>query len=163
MTSAIPRLPCCSTSARKSVHEVTTECFVSRSILTFESTVISTCYTSLTVTISYVSETPTTPNANDYNVATISRLTRYQTACGLHDKTGHSNIDYGPLKTAFSISSFIAAGVWSAVVSTNAQVNVTQYHNHSSRDGLYVDSAFTPSAAANLTRDLNFDGTIVGN
>src|SRR5207249_5265012 len=39
----------------------------------------------------------------------------------------------------------------------------TQFHNHASRDGLYVDSAFTLSAAANLTRDLNFDGTIVGN
>src|SRR5882762_3728580 len=43
------------------------------------------------------------------------------------------------------------------------KVNVTQFHNHDSRDGLYVDSAFTQSAAANLTRDLNFDGTIVGN
>src|SRR4029077_9062212 len=40
---------------------------------------------------------------------------------------------------------------------------VTQYHNDSLRHGLYIDSAFTPSAAANLTRDLNFDGTIVGN
>ncbi|PYL63795.1 MAG: hypothetical protein DMF20_11785, partial [Verrucomicrobia bacterium] len=49
------------------------------------------------------------------------------------------------------------------MVPTNAQVNVTQYHNHSTRDGLYIDSAFTQSAAANLTRDLNFDGTIVGN
>ena len=49
------------------------------------------------------------------------------------------------------------------ILPTNAQVNVTQYHNHISRDGLYVDSAFTQSAAANLTRDLNFDGTIVGN
>jgi hypothetical protein len=49
--------------------------------------------------------------------------------------------------------------VWSVIVPTNAQVNVTQYHNHSSRDGLYIDSAFTQSAAANLTRDLNFDGT----
>ena len=57
----------------------------------------------------------------------------------------------------------IAAGLWSAVVPTKAQVNVTQYHNHSTRDGLYIDSAFTQSAAANLTRDLNFDGTIVGN
>src|SRR4029453_16383984 len=45
----------------------------------------------------------------------------------------------------------------------NAQVNVTQYHNHRSRDGLYVDSAFTQSGAANLMRDLNFNGTIVGN
>src|SRR5882762_9480410 len=43
------------------------------------------------------------------------------------------------------------------------KVNVTQFHNHDSRDGLYIDSAFTQSAAANLTRDLNFDGTIVGN
>jgi len=51
----------------------------------------------------------------------------------------------------------------SAVVPTNAQVNVTQFHNHDSRDGLYIDSAFTQSAAANLARDLNFDGTIVGN
>src|ERR671925_1596677 len=45
---------------------------------------------------------------------------------------------------------------------TDAQVNVTQEHNNLSRDGLYIDSAFTRSAAANLTRDLNFDGTIVG-
>jgi len=72
-------------------------------------------------------------------------------------------IDYGPLKALFSVSSLVAAGLWSAVVATNAQVNVTQYHNNSSRDGLYIDSAFTQSAAANLTRDLNFDGTIVGN
>ena len=53
--------------------------------------------------------------------------------------------------------------VFSTVPLANAQINVTQFHNHDSRDGLYVDSAFTPSAAANLTRDLNFDGTIVGN
>src|SRR5712664_1289522 len=51
----------------------------------------------------------------------------------------------------------------SAVVPADAQVNVTQFHNHDSRDGLYIDSAFTQSAAANLTRDLNFDGTIAGN
>jgi len=66
------------------------------------------------------------------------------------------------LKALFSISSLVAAGFWSAILPTNAQVNVTQYHNHSSRDGLYIDSAFTPSAAANLTRDLSFDGTIEG-
>src|SRR5262249_35282596 len=68
-----------------------------------------------------------------------------------------------PLKTVFSVSSLVAAGLLGAVVSANAQVNVTQYHNHISRDGLYVDLAFTQSAAANLTRDLNFNGTIVGN
>jgi hypothetical protein len=46
---------------------------------------------------------------------------------------------------------------------TSAQVNVTQEHNNPSRDGVYIDPAFTLSAAANLTRDLNFNGTIVGN
>jgi outer membrane protein assembly factor BamB len=44
-----------------------------------------------------------------------------------------------------------------------AQVNVTQFHNNPSRDGLYIDPAFTQTAAANLARDLNFDGTIAGN
>jgi hypothetical protein len=48
-------------------------------------------------------------------------------------------------------------------VEAHAQVNVTQEHNNPSRDGVYVDAAFTPSAAANLTRDLNFGGTISGN
>jgi hypothetical protein len=67
------------------------------------------------------------------------------------------------VKALSSISFLVAAGLWSAIVPTNAQVNVTQYHNHSSRDGLYIDSAFTQSAAANLTRDMNFDGTVVGN
>ena len=66
------------------------------------------------------------------------------------------------LKAFFSISLLVAAGLWSAIVPTNAQVNVTQYHNNSTRDGLYIDPAFTQSAAANLTRDLNFNGTIVG-
>src|SRR5207244_8972344 len=42
-------------------------------------------------------------------------------------------------------------------------VNVTQHHNNPSRDGLFIDPAFTSTAAANLTRDLGFNGTIVGN
>src|SRR5215472_455174 len=45
----------------------------------------------------------------------------------------------------------------------HGQVNVTQEHNNPSRDGVYVDAGFTLSAAANLTRDLNFNGTISGN
>ena len=45
----------------------------------------------------------------------------------------------------------------------NASVNVTQHHNHDSRDGLYIDPGFTQAAAANLARDTNFTGTIVGN
>ncbi len=48
-------------------------------------------------------------------------------------------------------------------VSTNAAVNVTQHHNHLSRDGLYIDPAFTATLAAGLTRDLTFNGTITGN
>jgi cell division septation protein DedD len=60
------------------------------------------------------------------------------------------------------ISTVVLAVSWSAIVPANAQVNVTQYHNNGKRDGLYIDSAFTQSAAANLARDLNFDGTIVG-
>jgi len=64
-----------------------------------------------------------------------------------------------PLSYIFSV---VLAYFWSAVVPINAQVNVTQFHNHDSRDGLYVDAAFTLDAATNLARDLNFDGSIVG-
>ena len=47
-------------------------------------------------------------------------------------------------------------------LSARAAINITQHHNHSSRDGLYIEPAFTPAAAAGLTRDLAFDGTISG-
>src|SRR5206468_8320988 len=69
------------------------------------------------------------------------------------------------IKAHMKFSVFAVVIVWlsSTVAPADAQVNVTQFHNHDSRDGLYVDSAFTLSGAANLTRDLNFDGTIVGN
>ena len=67
------------------------------------------------------------------------------------------------MKPLFFIFSVVLICLWSAIPRANAQVNVTQFHNHDSRDGLYIDSAFTPSAAPNLTRDLNFDGTISGN
>jgi outer membrane protein assembly factor BamB len=68
----------------------------------------------------------------------------------------------GRMKLLISILSLVGAGLWSAVP-VNAQVNVIQEHNHLSRDGLYIDSAFTRSAAANVKRDLNFNGTISGN
>ena len=67
------------------------------------------------------------------------------------------------MKPLIPIVSLAGAGLWSAVLSVNAQVNVTQEHNHLSRDGLYIDSAFTRSAAANVKRDLNFNGTISSN
>ena len=63
------------------------------------------------------------------------------------------------MKRSFSISLLFVAGLWNAVLPARAQVNVTQEHNNLSRDGLYVDLAFTPANAGNLARDLNFDGT----
>src|SRR6266542_5736756 len=67
------------------------------------------------------------------------------------------------MKTPISSVSLIIALLWTARLTINAQVNVTQEHNHLSRDGLYIDPAFTPVNAANLTRDLTFNGTISGN
>src|SRR5437867_8575426 len=67
------------------------------------------------------------------------------------------------MKSPIRVVSFFVAGLCSAVLPANAQVNVTQEHNNVSRDGVYIDACFTPSAAANLTRDLNFNGTISGN
>src|SRR5438093_11706466 len=67
------------------------------------------------------------------------------------------------MKSSIRIFSLLVASLWSAVLPANAQVNVTREHNNLSRDGLYIDAAFTPAAAAALTRALNFDGTISGN
>ena len=67
------------------------------------------------------------------------------------------------MKALISFSSVVIALLWAAIVPTTAQVNVTQEHNNLSRDGLYIDPAFTAANAANLTRDLNFNGTISGN
>src|SRR5213595_3762811 len=67
------------------------------------------------------------------------------------------------MKSLIFALSLIVLLLWIAVFPASAQVNVTQEHNNLSRDGLYIDDAFTPSNAANLTRDLNFDGTISGN
>jgi outer membrane protein assembly factor BamB len=67
------------------------------------------------------------------------------------------------MKPSIRTFSLLAAVVSSAVAGIDAQVNVIQEHNNVSRDGVYIDAAFTPAAAAGLTRDLNFDGTISGN
>jgi hypothetical protein len=47
--------------------------------------------------------------------------------------------------------------------SVGSGVNVTQHHNHLSRDGLYIDPAFTTTRAAGLVRDTAFNGSIIGN
>ena len=72
-------------------------------------------------------------------------------------------IDCVYMKSLIRNFSFFAGIVCGVVPGIDAQVNVTQEHNNLSRDGLYIDAAFTPAAAAGLTRDLNFNGTISGN
>jgi hypothetical protein len=67
-----------------------------------------------------------------------------------------------PIRSSSSVIAGSCIAILSAISPANAQVNVTQFHNRASRDGLYNDPAFTLDAAANLARDLNFDGTIVG-
>jgi PQQ enzyme-like repeat protein len=79
------------------------------------------------------------------------------------DRTQRRDYRATRLKPLFPTSSFVVTVLWSAVLPASAQVNVTQEHNNLSRDGVCVDSAFTPANAANLIRDLNFDGTISGN
>src|SRR6516164_9315540 len=61
------------------------------------------------------------------------------------------------------IVAILVFAVCGFVARASGQVNVTQEHNNPTRDGLYIDPAFTPSAAATLTRDLNFNGAISGN
>jgi len=56
---------------------------------------------------------------------------------------------------------FLAAGT--AWLPAYGAVNVVEHHNHLTRDGLYLDPAFTTNAAAALKRDTNFNGTIAGN
>ena len=67
------------------------------------------------------------------------------------------------ISTHSTLLSAILPAESEAHLQAGGKVNVTQFHNHDSRDGLYTDPAFTLDAAANLARDLDFDGTIVGN
>jgi hypothetical protein len=57
----------------------------------------------------------------------------------------------------------LSIAVFNPLLPARASVNVTQHHNHASRDGLYIDPAFTQGAAASLARDTNFAATITGN
>jgi hypothetical protein len=67
------------------------------------------------------------------------------------------------MKHLISSSSLIFALLWTALLPATAQVNVTQKNNNPSRDGHYIDAAFTPGNAANLARDMGFNGVITGN
>jgi len=81
-----------------------------------------------------------------------------------HESASAQRGDYNIYETrSWLVIAGLCFAVVSAVLPMDAQVNVTQHHNHDSRDGLYVDPVFTQSASAGLTRDLGFDGTIVGN
>jgi outer membrane protein assembly factor BamB len=64
------------------------------------------------------------------------------------------------MKYSFSV---LCVAFLGAAVPAHAAVNVTQHHNHDSRDGLYVDAAFTHGAAAGLRRIRTFNGAISGN
>jgi len=57
----------------------------------------------------------------------------------------------------------IIAAVLLAAVFARAEVNVSQHHDDAARSGFYVDPAFTHSAAAQLKRDLSFNGAVAGN
>jgi outer membrane protein assembly factor BamB len=83
------------------------------------------------------------------------------------------------MKYLFAVFSLIAAGLGVAVSNSALPEapaapalpadpetfvqDVTQHHRLPSRSGVYLDPLFTQAASANLTRDLNFNGTIVGN
>src|SRR5438105_5743700 len=67
------------------------------------------------------------------------------------------------MKSWLHTFSILGGIVWSAVPGIDAQVNVTREHNNLSRDGVYIDAGFQPSAAGGLVCDLNFNGTVSGN
>ena len=71
--------------------------------------------------------------------------------------------DRARMTRSISIVAILTASLCVVVTRTIAQVNVTQEHNNPSRDGVYIDPAFTREAVPKLMRDLNFDGTISGN
>ena len=66
-----------------------------------------------------------------------------------------------PFGTGALVVRAFVAGLVVGIEAAGA-VNVSMFHNHESRDGLYVDPAFSRTAAAGLKRDTNFNGSISG-
>ncbi len=62
-----------------------------------------------------------------------------------------------PLRTCFLLA------LLSGGLPARGAVDVWLYHNHLSRDGLYVAPAFQKSLVAGLTADTSFNGAITGN
>ena len=67
------------------------------------------------------------------------------------------------IRVLFTFGTCGLFGILSEAFSARGDVNVTQHHNHLSRDGLYIDPAFTTTNAAGLTRDQAFNGSVIGN
>ncbi len=47
------------------------------------------------------------------------------------------------IRDRLPVVSLVLAVLWGVIQPKEAQVNVTQHHNHDSRDGIYVEPAFT--------------------
>jgi hypothetical protein len=66
------------------------------------------------------------------------------------------------VRACSNIGAYCLLAVLGTGFPASGAVNVTQHHNHLSRDGLYIDPAFTTALAADLTRDTAFNGSIIG-
>src|SRR5213079_140041 len=103
---------------------------------------------------------------NDHRVTFAAQLWRRKSLtksrCAVVEG-GRENPVHGRMKSFTFITAILVVCLCGVIARAGTQVNVTQEHNNPSRDGVYIDAAFTPSAAANLMRDSNFNGTISGN
>ena len=59
---------------------------------------------------------------------------------------GRENRVHGRMRSFIFIIAILVVCLCGVVARAGTQVNVTQEHNNPSRDGVYIDAAFTPSA-----------------
>jgi len=86
---------------------------------------------------------------------------RESTLCVSLRVAEHGRFKY-PRRAWSIVGTCCLLAVLSGGIPAQGAVNVTQHHNHLSRDGLYIDPALTTARAAGLTRDLAFNGSITG-